>query len=233
MVRLEGDHDVEDAGRGEAGADAPAAREAVRASVPRLREVLSVRRDRDRLADLDDRVRPRRLVPVPRERRRVRGLGRAVVREVRHALQEPDAARPVRDLRAAPRDLQGLRLARVREPHDARGGPARQVALGDPRGVLRLVREAAAEGVPALPRVHEEEAPLRREARAAPHRKHSRMTERVDPDRLRDFARRLFGHLNGAVTSALVYLGDELGLYRALASGGPATSAELATRTGL
>jgi SAM-dependent methyltransferase len=55
----------------------------------------------------------------------------------------------------------------------------------------------------------------------------------VDPERLRDFSRRLFGHLNGAVTSALVYLGDELGLYRALAEGGPANSAELAERTGL
>ena len=43
------------------------------------------------------------------------------------------------------------------------------------------------------------------------------MRTRLDPDRLRDFARRLFGHLNGAVTSTLVYLGDELGLYRALA----------------
>ncbi len=59
------------------------------------------------------------------------------------------------------------------------------------------------------------------------------MSERVDPERLRDFARRLFGFLDGAVTSALVYLGDELGLYRALASGGPATSGELAARTGL
>jgi SAM-dependent methyltransferase len=55
----------------------------------------------------------------------------------------------------------------------------------------------------------------------------------VDPERLRDFARRLFGHLTGAVTSALVYLGDALGLYRALAEGGPATSAELASRCGL
>jgi len=59
------------------------------------------------------------------------------------------------------------------------------------------------------------------------------VTARLDPDRLRDFARRLFGHLNGAVTSALVYLGDELGLYRALAEGGAATTAELAQRTGL
>jgi SAM-dependent methyltransferase len=56
---------------------------------------------------------------------------------------------------------------------------------------------------------------------------------RADPDRLRDFARRLFGHLNGAVTSTLVYLGDELGLYRALAEGGAASSAELAERSGL
>jgi SAM-dependent methyltransferase len=59
------------------------------------------------------------------------------------------------------------------------------------------------------------------------------VTARVDPERLRDFARRLFGFLDGAVTSALVYLGDELGLYRALAEGGPATSAELAARSRL
>jgi len=55
---------------------------------------------------------------------------------------------------------------------------------------------------------------------------------RVDPERLRDYSRRLFGYLNGAVTSALVYLGDALGLYRALAEGA-ASSAELAERTGL
>jgi SAM-dependent methyltransferase len=59
------------------------------------------------------------------------------------------------------------------------------------------------------------------------------VSERPDPERLRDFARRLFGHLNGAVTSALVYLGDELGLYRALAEGGAADSAALALRAGL
>lgn len=58
------------------------------------------------------------------------------------------------------------------------------------------------------------------------------MSGRVDPERLREFSRRLFGHLNGAVTSALVYLGDELGLYRALAQGA-ASSAELAERSGL
>lgn len=39
--------------------------------------------------------------------------------------------------------------------------------------------------------------------------------------------------MNGAVTAALIQLGDALGLYRGLADGGPATSAELASRTGL
>ncbi|MEN8159118.1 MAG: methyltransferase domain-containing protein [Myxococcota bacterium] len=59
------------------------------------------------------------------------------------------------------------------------------------------------------------------------------MSRGLDAERLRDFSRLLFGHLNGAVTSALVYLGDELGLYRALAEKGPASSHELAERTGL
>lgn len=55
----------------------------------------------------------------------------------------------------------------------------------------------------------------------------------LDPDRLRELAKRLFGYLGGAVTSGLVYLGDALGLYESLAEGGPATSRELASRTGL
>ncbi len=55
----------------------------------------------------------------------------------------------------------------------------------------------------------------------------------LDRDRLRDFARLTFGTMNGAVTAALIHLGDALGLYRALASGGPATPLELAERTGL
>jgi 2-polyprenyl-3-methyl-5-hydroxy-6-metoxy-1,4-benzoquinol methylase len=55
----------------------------------------------------------------------------------------------------------------------------------------------------------------------------------LDPERLQAYAKHLFGLLNGAVTSALVNLGDELGLYRELAAGGPATSEELARRTGL
>jgi SAM-dependent methyltransferase len=58
------------------------------------------------------------------------------------------------------------------------------------------------------------------------------MSGRVDPERLREYSRRVFGYLNGAVTSTLVYLGDALGLYRALAAG-TADSAELAARCGL
>jgi len=54
----------------------------------------------------------------------------------------------------------------------------------------------------------------------------------LDPERLRDYLRGLFGHLEGALTATLIYLGDALGLYQALASG-PADSGELAARTGL
>src|SRR5579871_3566974 len=45
-------------------------------------------------------------------------------------------------------------------------------------------------------------------------------------------AARLFRDMTGALELLTVYLGERLGLYRALADGGPATSAELAGRTG-
>jgi 2-polyprenyl-3-methyl-5-hydroxy-6-metoxy-1,4-benzoquinol methylase len=45
-------------------------------------------------------------------------------------------------------------------------------------------------------------------------------------------ARRLFVDALGALELYTVYLGERLGLYRALADGGPATSSELAGRTG-
>jgi SAM-dependent methyltransferase len=54
----------------------------------------------------------------------------------------------------------------------------------------------------------------------------------VDVERLKDFAKRVFGTLQGAVTAGMIHLGDRLGLYRALAAA-PATSRELAERTGL
>jgi 2-polyprenyl-3-methyl-5-hydroxy-6-metoxy-1,4-benzoquinol methylase len=57
---------------------------------------------------------------------------------------------------------------------------------------------------------------------------------RSDPDSLKRYSLLLFGQLEGAVTSAMVHLGDRLGLYRALAAAGePITTTELAARTGL
>ena len=47
------------------------------------------------------------------------------------------------------------------------------------------------------------------------------------------FAGRLFEAALGALDLFAVYLGDRLGLYRALADGGPATPAELAARAGV
>ncbi len=54
-----------------------------------------------------------------------------------------------------------------------------------------------------------------------------------DLERVKAFAKILFGALGGAMTSAMVYLGDRLGLYRALADGAAVTSTELAARTSL
>ncbi|MCH2171399.1 methyltransferase domain-containing protein [Myxococcota bacterium] len=55
----------------------------------------------------------------------------------------------------------------------------------------------------------------------------------LDPDKLKEYSRDLFGHLSGAMTSAMIYLGDHLGLYRALNDIGPANSPQLAQHTGL
>jgi SAM-dependent methyltransferase len=54
----------------------------------------------------------------------------------------------------------------------------------------------------------------------------------VDPDRLRDFVFRAVVEVGATLNTALVVLGDKLGLYRALAGAGPLTPAELANRTG-
>ncbi len=51
-------------------------------------------------------------------------------------------------------------------------------------------------------------------------------------DRTSALVERLFQDAAGALELYTVYLGERLGLYRALAEGGPATSAELAERTG-
>jgi len=55
----------------------------------------------------------------------------------------------------------------------------------------------------------------------------------LDSDKLKATARRVFDALGGAMTAAMIHLGDRLGLYRALAGGQPLTSHDLAGRTGL
>jgi len=55
----------------------------------------------------------------------------------------------------------------------------------------------------------------------------------IDPDELQAKVRQVFGYLEGALVSGMIYLGDQLGLYRALDGAGALTSEELAERTGL
>jgi 2-polyprenyl-3-methyl-5-hydroxy-6-metoxy-1,4-benzoquinol methylase len=55
----------------------------------------------------------------------------------------------------------------------------------------------------------------------------------VDREKVELLAERVLGNLAGALTSGMIFLGDRLGLYRALAGAGPTTSEELAGRTGL
>jgi len=57
-------------------------------------------------------------------------------------------------------------------------------------------------------------------------------TQVFDENKLNAFVGQVLGDLGGAYSAALVKMGDRLGLYRELQSGGPATSSELAERTG-
>jgi 2-polyprenyl-3-methyl-5-hydroxy-6-metoxy-1,4-benzoquinol methylase len=54
----------------------------------------------------------------------------------------------------------------------------------------------------------------------------------VDTDKLMEFVFKAVGEVGATLNSALVVLGDKLGLYRAMAGAGPITSGELAERTG-
>jgi 2-polyprenyl-3-methyl-5-hydroxy-6-metoxy-1,4-benzoquinol methylase len=54
-----------------------------------------------------------------------------------------------------------------------------------------------------------------------------------DPREVEAIADRAIAYLSGSAVSALIILGDQLGLYRALREAGPVTSAELATRSRL
>ena len=54
----------------------------------------------------------------------------------------------------------------------------------------------------------------------------------ADVDRAEALRERLFGNAVGALELYTIYLGERLGLYRALAESGAATSSQLAARTG-
>jgi 2-polyprenyl-3-methyl-5-hydroxy-6-metoxy-1,4-benzoquinol methylase len=53
----------------------------------------------------------------------------------------------------------------------------------------------------------------------------------VDRDKLHQLVGKVVGDMGGAASGALVLLGDRLGLFKALAAGGPQTSAQLARKT--
>lgn len=56
----------------------------------------------------------------------------------------------------------------------------------------------------------------------------------IDPDRLKAYSFLVFSKLEGAVTAGMIYLGDRLGLFQALAEAqGPLTTNALADATGL
>ncbi len=55
----------------------------------------------------------------------------------------------------------------------------------------------------------------------------------IDPERVQNFAGKALGDLAGTMATVLAILGDRLGLFKALANAGPATSAELAERAGV
>lgn len=53
----------------------------------------------------------------------------------------------------------------------------------------------------------------------------------IDPQKLEAFMGQAVGDLGAAISGLMVHLGDELGLYKAMAGAGPVTSAQLAERT--
>ena len=54
----------------------------------------------------------------------------------------------------------------------------------------------------------------------------------LDEGKLQDFVFRVVGEVGATLNTALVVMGDKLGLYRAMAGAGPLTPGELAERTG-
>jgi 2-polyprenyl-3-methyl-5-hydroxy-6-metoxy-1,4-benzoquinol methylase len=58
-------------------------------------------------------------------------------------------------------------------------------------------------------------------------------TTTIDPAKLEAFVGQALGELGATLNAALVVMGDELGLYRAMAGAGPLTATELARRAGV
>ena len=58
-------------------------------------------------------------------------------------------------------------------------------------------------------------------------------TIEINPEVVEAKAGAAFGYLAGAIVSGTIWLGDELGLYRAMAGAGALSSDELAKKTGL
>jgi 2-polyprenyl-3-methyl-5-hydroxy-6-metoxy-1,4-benzoquinol methylase len=59
----------------------------------------------------------------------------------------------------------------------------------------------------------------------------SASAQSIDPTKLHDFVMKAVGEMGAAMNTALILVGDKLGLYKAMAGAGPITSAELAART--
>jgi SAM-dependent methyltransferase len=57
------------------------------------------------------------------------------------------------------------------------------------------------------------------------------MAQPVDGAKLHEFVMKAVGEMGAAINSALILVGDRLGLYKAMAGAGPMTSAELAAKT--
>src|SRR5688500_7493434 len=58
------------------------------------------------------------------------------------------------------------------------------------------------------------------------------VTATFSPDKLNEVLGKLVSDFGGTYHASLIVIGDQLGLYKALAAGGPLTPAELAARTG-
>ena len=58
-------------------------------------------------------------------------------------------------------------------------------------------------------------------------------TPGIDADKLKAEGQKIFGYLKGALISAMIHLGDTLGLYRAMRGAGPMNSQQLADKTSL